>query len=72
MQRSRQKTRKRKRLKNRVREAVEKSNTPNSKFENIYMDDPVENDGKQVSDEHVEKVTERCNDCSTKDGSTRC
>lgn len=43
-------------IKEQVREAVEKSNTPNSKFENIYMDDPVENDGKQVSDEHVEKV----------------
>ena len=25
-------------------------------LKNIYMDDPVENDGKQVSDEHVEKV----------------
>lgn len=43
-------------IKEQVREAVEKSNTSNSKFENIYMDDPVENDGKQVSDEHVEKV----------------
>ena len=43
-------------IKEQVRETVEKSNTPNSKFENIYMDDPVENDGKQVSDEHVEKV----------------
>lgn len=43
-------------IKEQVREAVEKSNTPNSKFENIYMDDPIENDGKQVSDEHVEKV----------------
>lgn len=43
-------------IKEQVREAVEKSNTPNSKFENIYMDDPVENDGNQVSDEHVEKV----------------
>lgn len=43
-------------IKEQVREAVEKSNTPNSKFENIYMDDPLENDGKQVSDEHVEKV----------------
>ena len=43
-------------IKEQVRQAVEKSNTPNSKFENIYMDDPVENDGKQVSDEHVEKV----------------
>lgn len=43
-------------IKEQVREVVEKSNTPNSKFENIYMDDPVENDGKQVSDEHVEKV----------------
>lgn len=29
-------------IKEQVREAVEKSNTPNSKFENIYMDDPVE------------------------------
>ena len=43
-------------IKEQVREAVEKSNEINNQFENIYIDDPSENDGKQVSDEHVEKV----------------